>query len=413
MRTTLLAPGAHEAPRGLTPGLLVLLGSLIGFAPLAIDMYLPAFPTMAQDLHAPESAVQGTLAAYLAGMAAGQIAYGQLADRWGRRLPLMLGLALFLLASLGCAQAASVGELTAWRLLQALGGCAGVVMPLTIVADRVQGEAEMARAMSRLMAVIGLAPVAAPSLGTAVLGLTSWRGIFVLLAVLAAAALVAVWRGLDDHRPVHHAPAGTPRPGPLQAWGTLLRDRRFALAVLVGPLASAGMFAYIGASAFVLIGQHGLSTGQFSAVFAANALVLTLASQVNAQLVRRWRPTQVLAAALPAVTLVGLGLVGLGWWAPQALWPLLLGLGLFMAGLGLVSANGSALALSGHAPQHRGLASGLMGTLQFALGAAVGAALEAGGHVDASVMALAMTGCAAAAWAAALARQRLAPPATA
>lgn len=393
------APALGPAPQGVNAGLLVLLASLIGFAPLAIDMYLPALPAIATELRAPESAVQGTLAAYLAGMAGGQIVYGQLADRWGRRLPLLLGLALFVLASLGCAQAGSVGELTTWRLLQALGGCAGVVMPLTIVADRVHGDAEMARAMSRLMGVLGLAPIIAPTLGNGVLAATSWRGIFVLLAVLAALAMVVVWFKLEETWPAQRrAQFSGRRPNPLRAWAQLLGDRRFACAAVAGPLASAGMFAYIGASAFVLIQQHGLSPGQFSAVFAANALLMTLATQLNASLVRRWGPVRILAWVLPLVTAAGAALTALGAWAPQALWPLLAAMGLYLGGLGLVGANSSALALSGHPPERRGLASGLMGTLQFAFGAAVGALLEAGGHISPFSMGLAMMLCAALAW---------------
>lgn len=383
-------------------GLLTLLASLIAFAPLAIDMYLPALPQIAHELGAPEAAVQGTLAAYLGGMAVGQLVYGQLSGRLGRRVPLLIGLGLFVLASLGCAQADSVQALTLWRVLQALGGCAAVVMPLTIVADRVQGDAEMARVMSRLMGVIGLAPIVAPALGNAVMAWIGWRGIFVMLAGLATvAAAVVAWR-LEETWPQARRQAAAAQGrqgGPLRAWGQLLRDRRFACAALAGPLASAGMFAYIGASAFVLIEHHGLSAGQFSLVFAGNALLMTLVSQVNAVWVRHWAPQRVLRLALAGLGGVGLGLVLLGALAPGALLPLLGGLALYLGLLGLVSANASALALAGHPPERRGLASGLMGTLQFAGGAVVGGLMGAAGQIGPLSLGVSMAGCALLAWA--------------
>jgi DHA1 family bicyclomycin/chloramphenicol resistance-like MFS transporter len=400
MTSSSFIPSTLNPPQhGVGSGLLVLLASLIGFAPLAIDMYLPALPGIATDLHASDAAVQATLAAYLAGMAGGQLFYGSLADRLGRRTPLLLGLGLFALASLGCAQAGSATELLLWRLLQALGGCAGVAMALTIVADRVQGEAATARVMSRLMGVLGLAPIIAPTLGNAVLELASWRAIFWLLTGLALLAWGAVWFTLEETLPPAQRQQ-PPRPWGqvLRNYGHLLAQRRFAAPALAGPLAAAGMFAYIGASAFVLIGHHGLSAGQFGAVFGVNAVLMTLASQLNALLLRRMGPARILAWVLPSLSATGLSLAALGAWAPGALWPLLIGLALYLSLLGFVSANTSALAMSGHAQQQRGSASGLMGTLQFACGAAVGSALSASGHTGPLALGLAMSACALLAW---------------
>jgi MFS transporter, DHA1 family, multidrug resistance protein len=377
--------------------LLVLLACLIGFAPLAIDMYLPALPQIAKDLHAPEAAVQATVAAYLVGMAAGQVLYGMLADRFGRKPPLLLGLVVFALASLGCAQAQSVSTLTLWRTAQALGGCAGVVMSLTIVADRVHGQAEMARAMSRLMGVIGLAPIVAPVLGNALMQWTGWRGIFLLLATLSSLAAVVVLLRLEETWPAARrdaARASGPRSSPLSTWAALLRDRAFAGVALAGPLANAGMFAYIGTSAFVLINQHGLTPAQFSLVFAGNAAVATLTTQLNVQAIRRWGPERVARTALSALSATGLALSAIGTWAPTALWPFLALLAVFMGLLGFVNANTSALALAGHPPARRGLVSGLMGTLQFAGGGVVGALMGAAGGVSGASLGISMAACA-------------------
>lgn len=378
---------------GVERGLLLLLALLMAFGPLAIDMYLPALPAIASELQAPSGAVQATLAAYLAGMAGGQLFYGTLADRFGRRVPLLIGLALFTLASLGCAQAQSVTALTAWRLVQALGGCVGVVLPLTIVADRVRGGADTARVMSHLMAVLGLAPIAAPTLGGGVQALAGWRGIFVVLAALGAVAWVLVWRALPETLPL------TARQHPPKPWGQvlagyvgLLRQRRFITAALAGAMARAGMFIYISASAFVLIRHHGLSTLAFSGVFALNALVL--AAQVNARLVYRQGPEGILRWSLPGLAVAGLLLALLGAFAARALWPQLAGMAAFMGLLGFVASNTTALAMNGHPQQQRGTASGLLGTLQFACGATAGAVMGAGSDSGPLAMGVGMAVCA-------------------
>ncbi|WP_157264051.1 multidrug effflux MFS transporter [Azohydromonas aeria] len=376
-----------------------MLGLLMALAPLAIDMYLPTLPAIAAELHASSGAVQATLATYLAGMAGGQLVYGTLADRFGRRLPLLAGLALFTLAALGCAQAHSVGELLTWRLLQALGGCVGVVMPMTIVADRVRSDADTARVMSHLMAVLGLAPIAAPSLGGAVQAWVGWRGIFVLLALVAALAWLLVWRTLPETLPV------SARQRPPQGWSAvldgymrLMRQRRFVVPALAGAMSRAGMFVYISASAFVLIRHYGLSPQSFGVVFAANALTLVVAAQVNARLVRRHAPRDILRWSMPAMAAAGLFLALLGLLNIGALWAMLTGLVTFLAALAFVTANTTALAMSGHEQQQRGTASGLLGTLQFACGAVAGALVGLVGEAGPLAMGVGIATCALLAW---------------
>lgn len=389
------------ATAGVQGSLLLLLALLMAFGPLAIDMYLPALPDIAAELRASSGAVQATLAAYLAGMAGGQLFYGTLADRFGRRLPLLIGLALFVVASLGCAQAQNVQALTAWRLVQALGGCVGVVLPLTIVADRVHGATDTARVMSHLMAVLGLAPIAAPTLGGGVQALVGWRGIFAVLAALGALAWLLVWRTLPETLPPsarQHPPQ--PWRHVLRGYAGLLTQRRFIAPALAGALARSGMFVYISASAFVFIRHLGLSPLAFSGVFAANALALVLSAQVNARLVRRQGPRGVLRWSLPGLVAAGSFLALLGAMDGVALWLMVAGLMLFMGLLGFVASNTTALAMSGHAQQRRGTASGLLGTLQFACGALAGSVLSLGGDTGPLAMGAAMAGSAALAWSA-------------
>ena len=389
------------AHTGVHGGLRLLLALLMAFGPLAIDMYLPALPAIAAELHASSGAVQATLAAYLAGMAGGQVFYGTLADRLGRRVPLLVGLVLFTLASLGCAQAQSVESLTAWRLLQALGGCVGVVMPLTIVADRVRGATETARVLSQLMAVLGVAPIAAPALGGAVQALLGWRGIFAVLAGLGALAWLLVWRTLDETLP-RAARQHPPHPWRqvLRGYGALLTHRGFIAPALAGAMARAGMFVYISASAFVFIRHLGLPPLAFSGVFAANALALVLSAQLNARLVRRIGPQGVLRWSLPGMVAAGLFLALLGLTGHATLWSLLLGLMSFLGLLGFVASNTTALAMnSDQARLQRGTASGLLGTLQFACGASAGALLSLTGDTGPLAMGMAMAATAAVAWA--------------
>ncbi|MDZ5455893.1 multidrug effflux MFS transporter [Azohydromonas lata] len=393
-------PAQLPAHTGVHGGLRLLLALLMAFGPLAIDMYLPALPAIAAELNASSGAVQATLAAYLAGMAGGQLFYGTLADRLGRRLPLLMGLALFTLASLGCAQAQSVESLTAWRLVQALGGCVGVVMPLTIVADRVRGAGETARVLSQLMAVLGVAPIAAPTVGGAVQALLGWRGIFGVLAALGALAFVLVWRTLDETLPRsarQHPPLPWRRV--LPGYAGLLAHRGFVAPALAGALARAGMFVYISASAFVFIRHLGLAPLAFSGVFAANALALVLSAQVNARLVRRIGPHGVLRWSLPGMVATGLYLALLGATGHATLWTLLPGLMLFLGLLGFAASNTTALAISSsQAQQRRGTASGLLGTMQFACGASAGALLGLAGDTGPLAMGVAMAACAALAW---------------
>jgi MFS transporter, DHA1 family, multidrug resistance protein len=349
--------------------LVVLLGALSAFGPFAVDMYLPAFPAIAEGLRADPSAVQRTLAAFFLGMGIGQLAYGALSDRFGRRGPLLGGLALFTLASMGAALAGSAGWLTGLRFVQGLGGCAGMVVARAIARDLTEGPA-MVRLMSRLMLVMGIAPIVAPTLGGALLAMAGWRAIFWALALYGAALALAVARALPESLP----PERRRRDGPAQVarvYAGLLADRRFLGLALSGALPMAGMFAYIAGSPFVFMELHEVSPAGYGLFFGINALGIMAVAQANARLAGRVPPLRTLAAvqgamAMVALLLVGAALTGLGGF--PAIVALLL---LYVSGVGAVMPLASALAM---APQGRvaGGASALIGTLQFGLGAAVG-----------------------------------------
>lgn len=347
-------------------GVLVLLGALTGLTPFAVDAYLPALPSLTRDLGTTSSATQLTLAALMLGLATGQLVAGPLSDRLGRRPPVLAGLTGFIVTSVVCAVAPNVELLVAARFLQGLTGAAAVVVARAVVRDLHEGVTA-ARAFARLMLVMGIAPVLAPVIGAQVLRLTSWRGVFVLLALLGAALLAWTWRRLPETLDVEHRHAGGVR-GSLTTFGGLLRDPGFVLAAVAGGAGFAAMFAYIAGSPYVLQEVHGLSPTQFSLVFGLNAATLVALSQLSARLVPRTGPGRLLVtggvlsvtggALLVLSAVAGLGLAGV-----------LPGLVLVVGAVGLIAPNATALALSG-AARTAGSASALVGLLQYVLAAA-------------------------------------------
>ncbi|MDF3834038.1 Bcr/CflA family multidrug efflux MFS transporter [Cupriavidus basilensis] len=352
---------------------LLVCASLTALAPLSIDMYLPSFPALAADLGVDIGRVQLTLGTFLVGLAAGQAFYGPISDRFGRKPPLYAGLLVYALAAAGCALARDVDGLMLWRFLQALGGCAGMVMARAVIRDRLEAH-ESARAFSSLMLVMGLAPILAPIIGGAVLGVFGWRAIFWLLCGASLLILWFVHRYMDES--LDHGKAMPLHLGHvLSNYGELLRDRGFVGYSLSAGCAQAGMFAYIAGSPFVLIELHGIDPSHYGYVFGTNALGLIAMSQLNARLVRNRTLDHVLRGALVAPCLAGLALAAAVLAGVAPLPVLLAGFFVFIASLGCILPNASALAMAqqGH---RAGTASALMGTLQFSLGTLAGAAVS-------------------------------------
>jgi MFS transporter, DHA1 family, multidrug resistance protein len=364
--------------------LILLLGSLSAFGPLSIDMYLPAFPSLSADLHAGPSAVQLTLTACLVGLAVGQLVAGPLSDTLGRRRPLLVGLVVYTVLSAACVIAPSVYVLAALRLAQGIGGAAGIVIAGAAVRDRYAGVA-MARFLSTLMLVNGVAPIIAPIIGGQLLRFTSWRGVFVVLTAIGLVLLLACLAWFDESLPVARR-----RPGSLgdtvRSFGVLLRDRPFTGYALSGGLAFGAMFAYISGSSFVLQDIFGLSPQQFGLVFGTNALGIVAVGQLNRWLVGRFAPRSLLAVSLCTSLAGGLLLVVAvpsGWGLPA----ILPGLFAVVASTGVVLPNTRALAMADY-PHLAGTAAALLGVLQFAIGGLVAPLIGIGGTGTAVPMAV-------------------------
>jgi len=349
---------------------ILILGALIAFAPLAIDMYLPAFPAIAAHFGAPAGAVQGTLAAYFIGIAIGQSVVGPLADRYGRLPPLLVGISAFALASIGAAFAPSIEWLTGARFVQALGGCAGIVISRAMVRDLFD-ERESAQVYSLLMLVMGVAPILAPLLGGFLIVHFNWSFIFLFQAAFAAVCFVAVWRGLGETLP----PAGRTKRGfglILRAYIALMYDRPYMAFTLANAFISASMFAYITGASFVFISYHHLSPEQFALVFGFNALGFVIGAQINAWLLRRISGRTILGVATTVHLVAAFLLAALSYWAPTALAPLIMLLFVLLSCGGFIGANAVAAAMS-RAESNAGSAAALNGIVQFVAAACAGA----------------------------------------
>ena len=348
--------------------MIVVLGLLVALGPLTIDMYLPSLPRIAEDYSVSSSVVQLTLTGTLAGLAIGQLVIGPLSDSLGRRRPLMAGIVLHMLASLLCLFAPSIVVLGVARGLQGVGAAAAMVVAIAVVGDLFTDNTA-ATVMSRLMLVLGVAPVVAPSLGAAVLLRFSWHWVFAVLVVLAGLLLLLAVFALPETLPVSHRRPLKVR-GILSTYGELLRDRRFVILVLVAALGMSGLFAYIAGASFVLQGRHGLDQQTFALVFGAGAVALIGATQLNVVFLRRFTPGVITVWALAASAVSGVVFVGLAAAGVGGLAAFVLPVWAILAAMGFVIPNAPAVALSRH-PDAAGTAAALLGAGQFGLGATV------------------------------------------
>ncbi|HEY7273066.1 MAG TPA: multidrug effflux MFS transporter [Actinoplanes sp.] len=346
--------------------LILVLGFLIALGPLTIDMYLPALPTISADLAASAAAVQLTLTGTLAGIGLGQLLVGPISDAYGRRRPLLAGVALHILASVLCVIAPSLAVLGTLRVLQGLGAAAAGVVAMAVVRDLFDGLA-FAKLFSRLMLVIGAAPILAPTLGGIILNWTSWRGVFLVLAVFGIAMITVGALALPETLPPERRRSGGVR-GTLRDYGQLLTDRAYLGLIVVAGLTMAAMFAYVSGSSFVFQEQYGLNEQQFGFIFGAGAIGLIGATQLNVRLLRRWSPAQILVTALGVGAAAGLVLVLFAATGAGGLIGVLVPLWMVIAAAGLAIPNAPALALSRHGDA-AGTAAALLGAVQFGVGA--------------------------------------------
>ncbi|MEU4425706.1 multidrug effflux MFS transporter [Actinoplanes sp. NPDC024001] len=345
--------------------LVVILGLITTIGPLSLDMYLPALPEIARDLEVSAAEVQLSLTSCLVGMAVGQLLFGPLSDRWGRRRPVILGLAAYAVLSFLIALAPSAPVLTGLRFLQGLAGGAGVVVARAVVRD-VSSGAAAAKLFSSLTLVFGLAPIAAPSLGSLVLGLTSWHGVFVALGVIAVLLTVLVAVGLPETLPQQRRSSG--------GLGTIARtaralftDRIFLGYALAQSFTFAALFAYISGSSFVLQDGYGLSPTTYSLLFGVNAVGLIILSQANNLLLNRWSLRRLMFLGLGVQSTAGvLALAGA---VAGNLMILAAGLFLLVGAIAIIQPNTAALALDRY-PERAGAAAALLGGVQSVIASA-------------------------------------------
>ncbi len=346
----------------------LVLGLLTAIGPFAIDMYLPALPAIGRGLGAGPREVQASLMAFFVALGAGQLLAGPLSDLWGRKRPIYLGLALFLAASIGCAFAPGIGPLIGWRFVQGLGACACMVTPRAVVRDLHIGP-DAARLMSLLLMVYSVSPILAPLVGSFVAEAGGWRAVFWAVAALAVLGMALVAALLPETRPPA-ARKGSSLRGAFGGYLVLLGDRHFVAVALMASLTLSGFFIYVANSSFVMSAHFGVTPRAYAVLFALNAVSLVAVSQANGRLSARFGLRRTLRGAVCAhAAVMGLLLV-LQLAGVDRLW---LMVALLMLGYGLngiIVPSTFVLAMEGHAAL-AGAASALIGTLNFAGGAAV------------------------------------------
>jgi MFS transporter, DHA1 family, multidrug resistance protein len=345
--------------------LILVLGALSAIGPLTIDTYLPALPALTTELRATDVQAQTTITGLLVGLGLGQLVLGPVSDAYGRRRPLLLGLSGHALMSLLCVLVPSITLLAVTRSLQGVAGAAVAVVSMAMVRDLFTGN-RAAQVLSRLILVLGVAPILAPSLGSALLRFTNWRGIFVFLAIMAAALLVLAFVALPETLPPERRMPATIRSS-ARAYAGLFGDRAFLVLVAVAALLFGTIFAYVSGSPFILQELYGLTPQQFGLAFSANAVGLIIATQVNPLLLRRWEPIQILTGATAMAFTGGLALLATAITGFGGLAGFMLPLWVVVAGIGLSFPNAPAVALSRHG-EAAGTASALLGASQFVVG---------------------------------------------
>jgi MFS transporter, DHA1 family, multidrug resistance protein len=352
-------------PRWLPP----LLGFLTAVGPVSTDMYLPSFPAIEAAFGTPPGTAQITLATWFLGLAVGQMTQGTLADRFGRRWPLLIGTGIYTIASAGCALSPDLFWLSVWRAIAAFGGSASMVIPRAIVRDLAEGHAA-ARMMSRLMLVMGVAPILAPTLGGAILGFSSWHSIFWITAVYGGICCVVVAVALPDTlRPQYRVRSGL--AGVVNRYVSVARDPIWLAYSVLGGFGMFGMFAYIGGSSPVFIEHFGFTPTQYGMLFGASAAMFILATQANPRLLRRFGSVRLVRTALVTYMAGALLMLAFAWSGRGGPAAIVLPTMLAMGSMGLVMPNAAVGALSRHASQ-AGSASALMGMTQFTMAACSG-----------------------------------------
>ncbi len=350
--------------------LILILGALATISPFSIDMYLPGFPAIATDLNTTIDQVQFSLTAYLVGIAVGQILYGPLLDRFGRKKPLYVGLAIYVLASVGCAFTDSISSLIVMRFLQALGGCAGIVAAQALVRDLFPAN-KTAQAFSLITLVISVSPMIAPTVGGYMTSAFGWQYVFLVLAGITLLIMGAVYFFLPEGKGANSTMSLKPK-AVLSNFYLVIKEPQFRIYALAGGLATAAPFAYIAGSADVFMNIYRVSEQQYGWIFAFLAFAMIGSTQLNHILLKKFKSEQIIKITLVYQSVIGLILVigtYYGWYDKYALIILMF---IFLTGQGLTGPNTAALSLAPF-PNHAGSASALMGSWRLGAGGIVSA----------------------------------------
>ena len=345
---------------------LVVLGALSAIAPFSVDMYLPGFPAIARDLRTDVAHVGLTLTSYFIGLSMGQLVFGPVIDRYGRKKPLMVGLLVYILAAVGCTFSPSIYYLIGLRLFLAMGCCVGMVGGSSVIRDLFSGR-EVARALSMMMTIFGVAPIIAPTIGGLIVTTLGWRFIFGVLAVIGAFVLVAIKQVIPETK--GSDPSISLRPkNVMLGYLEVFKERQFVIYVLAGAAGSGGLFSYIAGSPFVYIDLFGFTATQFGWIFGVNALAIVVGNQVNRLLLRKYDSAQILPVVTALQSAAGiLLLIGsiMGFLPKMAFLCLMV---LFLFCFGLINPNTAALVLQPFS-KNVGSASAMMGSTLMISGA--------------------------------------------
>jgi DHA1 family bicyclomycin/chloramphenicol resistance-like MFS transporter len=350
--------------------IVLILGALSTISPFSIDMYLPGFPAIANDLKTSIAQVQLSLTSYLIGIAAGQLLYGPLLDRYGRKLPLYIGLALYLAASLGCALTSSVNALIVMRFLQAVGGCAGMVAAQALVRDLFPVN-KTAQTFSSLTLVVAVSPMIAPTVGGYVTAAFGWHYVFIILAALSVLILFAIYFVLPQGRKPDPSLSLRPK-AVLSNFYTVMRQPQFLVYSLTGGIATAAPFAYIAGSADVFINIYHVSEQVYGWIFAFLAFAMIGPTQLNRLLLKRFKSEQLIKVTLIYQAVIGLLLVVGTWNDWYGKYSLILLMFFFLTGQGITNPNATALSLAPFT-KHTGSAAALNGFFRMTMGGLVSA----------------------------------------
>lgn len=372
--TTVSAPSADKIRPTLTPVLLAVLALLSAFTPLSIDMYLPALPVIAASLQGSDADIQLTLSAFMIAFGVGQVFYGPAGDRFGRRPVILGGIAVYVLASIGCAFAMAAGHLVLLRFLQGASACAGVVLARTMVRDLAERD-QAARAMSLMMACTSIAPMLAPLIGGQILWFLGWRAIFFILAGIGVLAWTVAFILLPETlRPEYRQPLVVKEI--LKRFGQLLRHKAFMGYAFTSTFQFSALLSFLSGSPFVFIEHYGVSPRLYGVLFGGMVVFMTIGSLLNARFASKFGSAKILRHVVLVPAICGLAALTLGQIEVHSgaigMWPFFLCFAPQIASIGVIGANSTALALQRY-PHMAGTASSLMGVMQFGLGSIFGA----------------------------------------